>query len=156
MCEQSVNSFILSTEEMIRGLQRLGWKKVDVSFHSAFWPFFAHNNIHVPTLFHFHLELKLLCFSVICSFCWWCRWKMNGFTMLVPAWLLMLQTVSGNRNHPHSLPLAYSHFAEIGCIINEQDFWLISNGNGRKENILLLIIIFSLTSHQMVAGIWKL
>ncbi|XP_057832484.1 uncharacterized protein LOC131043309 isoform X3 [Cryptomeria japonica] len=34
-------------EEMIRGLQRVGWKKVDVSFHSAFWPFFAHNNIHV-------------------------------------------------------------------------------------------------------------
>ncbi|XP_042504008.1 uncharacterized protein LOC122081100 isoform X2 [Macadamia integrifolia] len=34
-------------EEMIRGLQRIGWKKVDVSFHSAFWPFFAHNNIHV-------------------------------------------------------------------------------------------------------------
>ncbi|ONI10667.1 hypothetical protein PRUPE_4G060900 [Prunus persica] len=34
-------------EEMIRGLQQLGWKKVDVSFHSAFWPFFAHNNIHV-------------------------------------------------------------------------------------------------------------
>lgn len=63
LCEQSVNSFILSTEEMIRGLQRLGWKKVDVSFHSAFWPFFAHNNIHVLTLFHFHLELKLLCFS---------------------------------------------------------------------------------------------
>lgn len=34
-------------EEMIRGLQRVGWKKVDVSFHSALWPFFAHNNIHV-------------------------------------------------------------------------------------------------------------
>ncbi|XP_037494814.1 putative lipase YDR444W isoform X3 [Jatropha curcas] len=34
-------------EEMIHGLQQLGWKKVDVSFHSAFWPFFAHNNIHV-------------------------------------------------------------------------------------------------------------
>ncbi|XP_031268241.1 uncharacterized protein LOC116126714 [Pistacia vera] len=34
-------------EEMIGGLQQLGWKKVDVSFHSAFWPFFAHNNIHV-------------------------------------------------------------------------------------------------------------
>lgn len=34
-------------ENMIRGLQQLGWKKVDVSFHSAFWPFFAHNNIHV-------------------------------------------------------------------------------------------------------------
>ncbi|KAL1829645.1 hypothetical protein ACET3Z_008057 [Daucus carota] len=34
-------------EEMIRGLQQLGWRKVDVSFHSSFWPFFAHNNIHV-------------------------------------------------------------------------------------------------------------
>ncbi|XP_027356421.1 uncharacterized protein LOC113865837 isoform X2 [Abrus precatorius] len=34
-------------EEMIRGLQQLGWTKVDVSFHSAVWPFFAHNNIHV-------------------------------------------------------------------------------------------------------------
>ncbi|TKY60034.1 putative lipase C4A8.10 [Spatholobus suberectus] len=38
---------IFLTDEIIRGLQRLGWKKVDVSFHSAFWPFFAHNNIHV-------------------------------------------------------------------------------------------------------------
>ncbi|KAK9671006.1 hypothetical protein RND81_12G000500 [Saponaria officinalis] len=37
----------LVEEEMIRGLQRLGWKKVDVSFHSSLWPFFAHNNIHV-------------------------------------------------------------------------------------------------------------
>ncbi|KAL0305640.1 UNVERIFIED_CONTAM: putative lipase [Sesamum radiatum] len=34
-------------QEMIRGLQRLGWIKVDVSFRSAFWPFFAHYNIHV-------------------------------------------------------------------------------------------------------------
>ncbi|RAL49698.1 hypothetical protein DM860_001989 [Cuscuta australis] len=34
-------------EEMIRGLQQIGWMKVDVSFHSALWPFFAHNNIHV-------------------------------------------------------------------------------------------------------------
>ncbi|KAF4398254.1 hypothetical protein G4B88_009870 [Cannabis sativa] len=34
-------------EEMIHGLQQLGWKRVDVSFHSAMWPFFAHNNIHV-------------------------------------------------------------------------------------------------------------
>ncbi|KAK4399220.1 hypothetical protein Sango_1397500 [Sesamum angolense] len=34
-------------EEMICGLQRLGWIKVDVSFRSAFWPFFAHYNIHV-------------------------------------------------------------------------------------------------------------
>ncbi|XP_039114186.1 uncharacterized protein LOC120249663 [Dioscorea cayenensis subsp. rotundata] len=36
-------------EEMIHGLQSLGWKKVDVSFHSAFWPFLAHNNIHVKS-----------------------------------------------------------------------------------------------------------
>ncbi|PPS01611.1 hypothetical protein GOBAR_AA19036 [Gossypium barbadense] len=37
----------LMEEEMIQGLQKLGWKKVDVSFHSSLWPFFAHNNIHV-------------------------------------------------------------------------------------------------------------
>ncbi|KAM1108181.1 hypothetical protein ACFX2I_004882 [Malus domestica] len=36
-------------DEMIRGLQQLGWRKVDVNFHSAFWPFFAHNNIHVKS-----------------------------------------------------------------------------------------------------------
>ncbi|KAJ3709006.1 hypothetical protein LUZ61_012711 [Rhynchospora tenuis] len=36
-------------EEMIRGLQRVSWKKVDVSFHAAPWPFSAHNNIHVKT-----------------------------------------------------------------------------------------------------------
>ncbi|VVB09900.1 unnamed protein product [Arabis nemorensis] len=36
-------------EEMIRGLQTLGWKKVDVSFHSTFWPYLAHNNIHVKS-----------------------------------------------------------------------------------------------------------
>ncbi|CAI8591010.1 unnamed protein product [Vicia faba] len=34
-------------EEMIRGLQRVGWKKVDVNFHSAVWPLFAHSSIHV-------------------------------------------------------------------------------------------------------------
>ncbi|KAH7430882.1 hypothetical protein KP509_08G018700 [Ceratopteris richardii] len=36
-------------EEMIRGLQQVSWLKVDVSFHAAFWPFFAHNNIHVKS-----------------------------------------------------------------------------------------------------------
>ncbi|PHT50220.1 hypothetical protein CQW23_09967 [Capsicum baccatum] len=36
-------------EEMMRGLQQFSWKKVDASFHSAFWPFFAHNNIHVKS-----------------------------------------------------------------------------------------------------------
>jgi len=34
-------------EEMTHGLQKVGWKKVDVSFHSSFWPYLAHNNIHV-------------------------------------------------------------------------------------------------------------
>ncbi|KAI3914910.1 hypothetical protein MKX01_018079 [Papaver californicum] len=40
---------VSSEDEMLRGLQRLGWKKVDVSFHSALWPFLAHNNIHVKS-----------------------------------------------------------------------------------------------------------
>ncbi|XP_040381407.1 putative lipase YDR444W isoform X2 [Oryza brachyantha] len=34
-------------EEMVHGLQRVGWKKVDVNFHRALWPYSAHNNIHV-------------------------------------------------------------------------------------------------------------
>ncbi|XP_062233584.1 uncharacterized protein LOC133930839 [Phragmites australis] len=34
-------------EEMIHGLQKVGWKKVDVNFHSSLWPYSAHNNIHV-------------------------------------------------------------------------------------------------------------
>ncbi|KAH9563219.1 hypothetical protein CY35_05G113700 [Sphagnum magellanicum] len=34
-------------EEMVRGLQQVSWRKVDVSFHSALWPFLAHNAIHV-------------------------------------------------------------------------------------------------------------
>ncbi|KAI9085495.1 hypothetical protein K1719_032562 [Acacia pycnantha] len=45
--ENTVEYHEIMEDEMIRGLQKLGWKKVDVSFHSAFWPFFAHNNIHV-------------------------------------------------------------------------------------------------------------
>lgn len=45
--ENTVEYHEIMEEEMIRGLQQLGWKKVDVSFHSAFWRFFAHNNIHV-------------------------------------------------------------------------------------------------------------
>ncbi|XVE88196.1 hypothetical protein DITRI_Ditri19aG0049400 [Diplodiscus trichospermus] len=45
--ENTVEYYELMEEEMIQGLQKLGWKKVDVSFHSALWPFFAHNNIHV-------------------------------------------------------------------------------------------------------------
>ncbi|KAJ1258083.1 hypothetical protein BS78_10G046600 [Paspalum vaginatum] len=34
-------------EEMIHGLQKVGWRKVDVNFHSSFWPYSAHNSIHV-------------------------------------------------------------------------------------------------------------
>lgn len=45
--QNAVEYHEIMEEEMIHGLQRLGWRKVDVSFHSAFWPFFAHNNIHV-------------------------------------------------------------------------------------------------------------
>ncbi|KAJ8761105.1 hypothetical protein K2173_000784 [Erythroxylum novogranatense] len=45
--QNTVQYHEIMEEEMIQGLQQLGWKKVDVSFHSAFWPFFAHNNIHV-------------------------------------------------------------------------------------------------------------
>ncbi|XP_074568286.1 lipid droplet phospholipase 1 isoform X2 [Curcuma longa] len=45
--QKTTEYYELIEEEMIHGLQRLGWKKVDVSFHSATWPFFAHNNIHV-------------------------------------------------------------------------------------------------------------
>ncbi|KAJ3683078.1 hypothetical protein LUZ60_013305 [Juncus effusus] len=37
----------LMEEEMIQGLQRISWKKVDVSFHATPWPFFAHDNMHV-------------------------------------------------------------------------------------------------------------
>ena len=35
------------TEEMVQRLQGLPWVRVDLSFRTAFWPFFAHNNIHV-------------------------------------------------------------------------------------------------------------
>ncbi|XP_020100884.1 putative lipase YDR444W isoform X2 [Ananas comosus] len=45
--ENTAEYYHLMEEEMIQGLQRIGWKKVDVSFHSAPWPLFAHNNIHV-------------------------------------------------------------------------------------------------------------
>ncbi|XVF40348.1 hypothetical protein PTKIN_Ptkin01aG0106100 [Pterospermum kingtungense] len=45
--QNTVEYHELMEEEMIQGLQKLGWIKVDVSFHSALWPFFAHNNIHV-------------------------------------------------------------------------------------------------------------
>ena len=35
---------------MIAALQSVDWRKVDVSFHNAFWPGFAHNHIHVREL----------------------------------------------------------------------------------------------------------
>eukprot|EP01018_Ginkgo_biloba_P000016 Gb_11312 [translate_table: standard] len=45
--KKAADYYDMLEEEMIRGLQRIGWKKVDVSFHSTLWPFLAHNNIHV-------------------------------------------------------------------------------------------------------------
>ncbi|PIN18828.1 putative alpha/beta hydrolase [Handroanthus impetiginosus] len=45
--ENTIEYHDIMEEEMIRGLQRLAWIKVDVNFQSALWPFFAHNNIHV-------------------------------------------------------------------------------------------------------------
>ncbi|XP_004485889.2 uncharacterized protein [Cicer arietinum] len=47
LTQNNVEFHEIMEEEMIRGLQRLGWKKVDVNFHSAAWPLFAHSNIHV-------------------------------------------------------------------------------------------------------------
>ncbi|CAI5469456.1 unnamed protein product [Closterium sp. Yama58-4] len=41
------NEFELYHEYMIAGLQQVSWRKVDVNFEEAFWPFFAHNYIHV-------------------------------------------------------------------------------------------------------------
>ncbi|CAK9221452.1 unnamed protein product [Sphagnum troendelagicum] len=37
----------MDTEAMIQGLQQASWQKVDLSFHSAIWPFFAHNPVGV-------------------------------------------------------------------------------------------------------------
>ena len=104
-------AFSMLTEEMISGLQRLGWKKVDVSFHSAFWPFFAHNNIHVLTPFLFWVMITLPCwFPSWFNFFFFShfRWKMNGFIMLGLGWSLMLQTASSNKNPPCILLLACS------------------------------------------------
>lgn len=51
----------LMEEEMIQGLQKLGWKKVDVSFHSSLWPFFAHNNIHVKNEWFHNAGAGVIC-----------------------------------------------------------------------------------------------
>lgn len=64
LCRDGVILYlVLLTEEMISGLQQLGWKKVDVSFHSAMWPFFAHNNIHVMIL-----TIQCLLFEMLLGF----------------------------------------------------------------------------------------
>eukprot|EP00850_Spirogloea_muscicola_P010344 SM000060S19676 [mRNA] locus=s60:534043:537202:+ [translate_table: standard] len=58
-CNESEHKQGLEQQEvaedcMISRLQQVSWLRVDVSFHSAVWPFFAHNNIHVKqTWFHF-------------------------------------------------------------------------------------------------------
>ncbi|CAM6100148.1 unnamed protein product [Calypogeia fissa] len=41
-------------EEIVRGLQQVGWRKVDVSFHAALWPFLAHNHLHVKQDWLYH------------------------------------------------------------------------------------------------------
>ncbi|XP_072978162.1 uncharacterized protein [Typha angustifolia] len=45
--QNTAEYYHMMEEEMIQGLQRISWLKVDVSFHSAIWPFLAHNNINV-------------------------------------------------------------------------------------------------------------
>lgn len=57
-CQHSTNCFLLMllwfTEEMVQGLQQVSWQKVDVSFHSALWPFLAHGAIHVSSFEPWH------------------------------------------------------------------------------------------------------
>ena len=60
-------TLILETEEMTHGLQKVGWKKVDVNFHSSFWPYLAHNNIHVWAA-QFFCECFLLEWYFLSSF----------------------------------------------------------------------------------------
>ncbi|XP_024365990.1 uncharacterized protein [Physcomitrium patens] len=43
-------------EEMIRGLQQMSWKKVDMNFHSATIPFLAHNHFHVKYVWPVQFE----------------------------------------------------------------------------------------------------
>eukprot|EP00270_Netrium_digitus_P007339 TRINITY_DN2142_c0_g1_i4.p1 TRINITY_DN2142_c0_g1~~TRINITY_DN2142_c0_g1_i4.p1 ORF type:complete len:273 (+),score=82.54 TRINITY_DN2142_c0_g1_i4:97-819(+) len=40
-------TFELLEERMIRGLQQVSWRKVDVNFQNGMLPYLAHNNIHV-------------------------------------------------------------------------------------------------------------
>jgi hypothetical protein len=37
----------MDTEDMILSLQQASWQKVDLTFHSAIWPFFAHSPVGV-------------------------------------------------------------------------------------------------------------
>lgn len=74
----------IESEEMIRGLQQLGWKKVDVSFQSALLPFFAHNNINVwfkPVYSFLDVVIFVELSTLIADF-HINRWRTNGFIML--------------------------------------------------------------------------
>eukprot|EP00475_Leptophrys_vorax_P039311 TRINITY_DN7081_c0_g1_i3.p3 TRINITY_DN7081_c0_g1~~TRINITY_DN7081_c0_g1_i3.p3 ORF type:complete len:129 (+),score=12.42 TRINITY_DN7081_c0_g1_i3:832-1218(+) len=44
---EPTKDYELYQEYMISGLQQVPWRKVDVNFEEAFFPFMAHNNIHV-------------------------------------------------------------------------------------------------------------
>ena len=115
-------TLILETEEMTHGLQKVGWKKVDVSFHSSFWPYLAHNNIHVwgrssfvnaffrsdifsPVFFSRFLFLSKRTAS---KFMLWCRSRTSGFTTLVLVLSHTSQTVSSSRSHGHVFLRIYS------------------------------------------------
>ncbi|XP_051125353.1 uncharacterized protein LOC127247526 isoform X4 [Andrographis paniculata] len=47
-------------EEMVRGLQQLGWIKVDVCFQTAFWPLFAHNTIQMKNVWPQNVGLEVV------------------------------------------------------------------------------------------------
>eukprot|EP00850_Spirogloea_muscicola_P020354 SM000213S06819 [mRNA] locus=s213:141011:144121:+ [translate_table: standard] len=52
--KQGLEQREMAEDCMVSNLQQVSWLRVDVSFHSAVWPFFAHNNVHVKQpWFHF-------------------------------------------------------------------------------------------------------
>ena len=114
-------TLILETEEMTHGLQKVGWKKVDVSFHSSFWPYLAHNNIHVWGRSSFvnaffwsdifsPVSSKFLFLSkrTTSKFMLWCRSRTSGFTTLVLVLSHTSLTASSSRSHGHVFLRIYS------------------------------------------------
>ncbi len=80
-CQHSTNCFLLMllwfTEEMVQGLQQVSWQKVDVSFHSALWPFLAHGAIHVSSFEPWHYIESL--FDLLSDLStWFGVWSLRG------------------------------------------------------------------------------